>query len=307
MLHKVYSDSFIFDCADLYKVYNNTTLQLIKNAIEKNKLQIWIFEADNWLENLSPLRNGSETERFIYQKVMSWFSGSRFRKLPLSSSELPNFPNYSCSSIWLETEEQEQQILDFLNQSGLLSLIKHDLLSDSIIWLFKTIELPTIELNKKFNWNYYLAPYSHYTKKICLFDRFFYYNWKRPIHDLVGEFLEINPNLHIEILSELDEENRSYLYGLKNIKLMLDSYPDKISFFKLQKKLNIDSHDRYLMTDYCLIKCEPGFSLTRTDDKSIRETTPTLNGRYSQDTYKWHNEYFNWEQKKSEFFTMIEI
>lgn len=307
MLDKVYSDSFIFDCADLYKVYENETLHLIKTALEQNRLQIWIFEADQWLENIRPLRNGSESERFIYQKVMSWFSGSKLRKLPLNSLELPGYSNCMCTSIWLETEEQEQQIIHFLNHKGLLSLIKEELLSNNVSWLFKIVELPTINFGRPFNWNDYLATYSHYTRKLFLFDRYFYYNWHRPIQDLVGEFFEINSNLQIEIVGELDEDNRSYPYAMRNIDLIKSTYPGKISFYKFQQKIGQDHHDRYLMTDYCLIKSEPGFSLTRKNQKSIRETTPTIIGRYSSDSHKWRNEYFNWEQKKAEYFSLIEV
>lgn len=298
-MEKVYSDGFILDCANPHKVFKYETLQIIKNLIQKRQLQISIFESNKWIEKIQPLRNGNEIERFTYNQIMDWFSGSRLANMVINSSQLSStvLPK-GVSSIWLENVDQEEEILDFLNKNALLSLIKEDIIQNKFSWLFKVSELPTIGYDSHFNWSDYLSPYAHYTDKVFIWDRYFLYNWSRSLSDLIGPFLDINPDLEVEIVSEMDQNNDSYEYGLKNINSLKEEFGDRIHFYKPNPDVGKRHHDRYLMTSYCLLKSEPGFNIFKHQKKSFRETTPTLVGRYAEGNHKWNTEMGQWERRK---------
>ena len=301
-MERVYSDGFILDCADPFKVFGNETLQHIKNLLEMRKLQVGIFESHLWIDKIRLLRSGSETERFIYNQVMDWFSGSRLLKTMLRSSDLPSLkPVNDISSVWFETQEQEQELFDFLEKNGLLSIIKQEIQENQLSWLFKVTELPTIQYDKQFIWSDYLSPYTHFTKRICIWDRYFFYSWSQPLSELIKPFLEYNPNLEIEIVSELEENHKSYNYGLRNIARIKEAFGDRARFYKSNKQAGERYHDRYLLTSYSLLKTEPGFSMTKRNWKSFRETTPTLVGRYAADNHKWNTEFKEWDQRKNVF------
>lgn len=305
-MDRVYSDGFILDCANPLKESDNETFQLIRDRLKKSKLQIGIFESDYWIDKIRELRKGSEIDRFVYKQVMDWFQAGPLQKVYFNSNDLPENDNDRVSSIWLETEEKEQQIFDFLEKKNLLSLIKEEILNDHYRWLFRVTELPTIAYNSHFNWSEYLELYAHYTDKVYIWDRYFLYNWKTSLSDLIGPFLDLNPNLKVEIISELNDKNDSYDYGLKNLARLKNEFGKRISFYKPTYGVGKRHHDRYLMTSYCLLKSEPGFNIQK-GRKSFRETTPTLIGRYAEGNHKWKTEMQQWDHRKNKSCTPISL
>jgi len=298
-MERVYSDGFILDCANPLKVSDNETFQLVRNRLSKRKIQIGIFESDHWVGKIKELQGGNEIDRFVYKQVMDWIQGKRLLELYFSSRELPNNDDDLVSSIWLESEAKEQQLFEFLEKRKLLSLIKNEILNNQFKWLFKVTELPTIHYDNHFKWSEYLEPYAHYTDKIHIWDRYFLYNWSTSLSNLIGPFLELNPNLDVEIISEFKKDNRFYRNGLKNINRLKDDWGDRILFYKPNTDMIERHHDRYLMTSYCLLKSEPGFNIQK-GRKSFRETTPTLIGRYAEGNHKWKVEMQQWENRKNE-------
>jgi len=303
-MEQVYSDGFILDCANPLKVSDNETFQLVHNRLSKKHLQIGIFESNYWIGKIRELREGNEVDRFVYKRVMDWFQGKRLLKLHFNSKELPNNDDYSVSAIWLETEAKEQQLFDYLEKNKLLSLIKEEIIDNHFRWLFKITELPTIVFNSHFNWSEYLELYAHCTDKVYIWDRYFLYNWNTSLSDLIGPFLDLNPELNVEIISELDGNGNSYNYGLKNLARLKNEFGERIRFYKPNPGVGKRHHDRYLMTSYCLLKSEPGFNIKK-GNKSFRETTPTLIGRYAEGNHKWKREMQQWEKRKNEECTQI--
>jgi len=298
-MEKVYSDSFILDCADPFKVVSCISLQHVRNLIEKRALQISLFEDGHWFEKIANYRNGSEIERYIYQQVMSWFSSERFKRMAFDSYSLEAHYQNVFSSVWLESSEEENAILEFLDKKGLLSLIRDDLYSNEVDWIFKVTELPAIKYDKKFLWKEYLEPYQHITPFIFIWDRYFLYSWKGSLYDLIAPFADYS-DLRIEIVSELLEGHKSYFYGVECLKKLKQEFASRISFYSLSPEVSSRFHDRYLLTNYCLLKSEPGFAITKKGNKAIRDTSPTLIGRYTEGNHKWKTEMANWEKRKNQ-------
>jgi len=303
-MERIYSDGFILDCANLLKVSDNETLQLIRNLLRKQQIQIGIFETERWIDHVRKLRDGNELDRLMYTQVMDWFSSSWLLKAFFHSNELPDNDDKNISSVWFDAEDQEQQIFDYLERRKLLSLLRQEIVNNHYRWLFKISELPTIKYNTLFNWNDYLAPYAHYTDKIYIWDRYFIYHWSASLTDLIGPFCNLNPDLEIEIISELNEKNIDYGKGLRNLDKLSAEFGKKIRFFKLNPHYGKQFHDRYLMTSYCLLKTEPGFNI-KNQNKSFRDTSPTLIGRYAEGNHKWKAEMKLWDARKKKMCNQL--
>lgn len=307
-MEQVYSDHFIFNCANLYKVFSNETYQLVRNLIESRNLHIGVFKSDSIFDFLDKLGKGNEAERFTRKQILDWFAGNRLSQLSFKNVDLNTVPTTSFSSVWVESDEIEDSIWQAIDKKGLLSIVESEFDTNTYSWLFKTKNLPTITLNTEFNWNEYLEGIAHFTKKIYVFDRYFYYNWNVEISELVGSFLERNPNLQIEIIGELDKNSNSYSYAVEALERMFDEFPTQLKAHKIDPKIAKNYHDRYLMTDFCLLKSEIGFPPNpERDRKPYKQTTPTLIGRYSEDNEKWKEEYSTWEEKTKTICRLIDV
>jgi len=112
--------------------------------------------------------------------------------------------------------------------------------------------------------------------------------------------------LKIEIIGDFETNSNSFLNAKEAIALMFEEFPNQISLFRLNPKTAKSFHDRFILTDYSLIKSELGFPPTPSYDKKLnKQTTPTLTGRYAADNEKWETEFFNWDNIKSQFCSKI--
>src|SRR6056297_1283570 len=107
---KVYSDNFILDCANLLKVEKNESLQLIRNKLKSNELQLGIFDFDRFLDTIRPLKYGNEIEKNFHDKILAWAGDSKIKAFNFPCLDLPKKSKPIPSSLWLETEEYENEL-----------------------------------------------------------------------------------------------------------------------------------------------------------------------------------------------------
>lgn len=305
-MERVYSEDFILDCANPVKAINNRTLQLIRNGLSNRELEISMFGQSLTMESLERLRNGSEIENLMYKTVLAWVHARVVRPLSVEASSLPSQFSSDISAIWFKDEHSEAQLIEFLEEQQLLSLVEQDILTDEYKWLFSVTELPTIAKDTRLIWRDYLESFTHYTNKILIWDRYFLYSWNRSIGELIGGYLELNPDLELDIVSEYDSKHPSYTYAVDAIQAIRTQLGDQVRFYKLNKEGGKVFHDRFLATKYSLVKVEPGFSMVDPKGKSIRQTTPTLVGRYAEGNHKWKTVQRQWSTWIDTYCTLIE-
>lgn len=309
-METVYSDPFIFDCANPYKVFSNETYQLIRNLIEKQRLHVGVFNHTHILEQLDQYKNGSESERFARNQILAWFAGNRFSTVKQNIQEI-NWLDAVCSSLWLQDSNVSNP-----TDSQLLTLFEHELNHNSYSWLFKSQNLPTVEFSPQLNWNTYFKEWAHFTTTIYIFDRYFFYNWFGSIRNLIGTFLDVNPKLKIELIGEYEpklahypfKENPSFSYATECLKELNQEFGDRVIAYKINPQDAKDFHDRFLMTDFCLISSGSGFPPTpKKSKKRNKNTWPTLIGRYAFDNKYWETEYNRWDDIVREYCERIEM
>lgn len=307
-MDRVYSDGFILDCANPIKVSDNESLHKIRDQLKSRKLNISILDTGYWIDKIGELKEGNDFDKHTYNQVMRWFDSAMLGKCFFSSAQLPQkVDDQLPSSVWLESVEQEKQLLTFLDENNLLSVLKEELLNNHYVWLFKSKELDTISFKQRFRWSDYLAPYYHYTDKIFIWDRYLLYGDSTEIIDLLTPFFDFNPEAKIEIISEFDSANHRYNIALKNVKALIHEFDNQISCFKMAPEAGKKYHDRFLLTGYAIIKSEPGFNIVDSKNKSVRNTTPTLTGRYADSNHKWKAETNNWDSKKKKYCELIDV
>lgn len=294
-MERVYSDTFIKDCANPIRVFSSESLQLIRNLIDKGLLHISLFREDSFFQELESLKLGNDYDKFTRKQLLDWIAGNKMMTLNFSNDGLTKANSIDCSSVWLNDEIVEEKLASVLDRHQLLSLIKDDIFTNNLLWLFRTSNLPTILLDKKFSWASYLGQVAHYTSTIRILDRYFFYNWIGSLNDIIRPFLDLNPHLSIEIIAEFESDSKSYPYAIKTLQQIFDEYPSQFRGYRIKKENLVNFHDRYLMTDYCLIKSEFGF-LPPKNHKLPKQTTPTIMGRYAEDNEKWINEFSNWNK-----------